>query len=165
MINAKFKFMENDEPIKFQIKDGSNKIEKMKEKEAQKLRIIQVLDIPLNYKLYEIRASREDRYGYALKLTGLPFGTTGKELTELLKRSGAKSVVIPRNPKNYNLLKYAMVYFPNEDVLTEAASLELKIKGSVLFWLNLDEKLVTRAAPLNILPKITTKNNKLNPNT
>ncbi|CAB4442134.1 unnamed protein product [Rhizophagus irregularis] len=84
--------------------------------------------------------SREDRYGFALKLTGLPFGTTGRELNELLKGSGTKSVVISRNPKNYNLLKYAMVYFPNEDVLTEAASLELKIKGSELFWLNLDEK-------------------------
>ncbi|CAB4425399.1 unnamed protein product [Rhizophagus irregularis] len=197
-INAEFKFMENDEPMKFQIKDDSDKIEKTKEKEAQKSRMIQILDIPLNYKPYEIRAvfskygkiedlytrvkglyqhayiryeqeddinvfysqwscyleqhtvrviplllndeSRENRYGFALKLTGLPFGTTGREVNELLKGSGAKSVVIPRNPKNYNLLKYAMVYFPDEDVLTEAASLELKIKGSVLFWLNLDEK-------------------------
>ncbi|CAB5205908.1 unnamed protein product [Rhizophagus irregularis] len=33
-ILAKFKFMENDEPIKFQIKDDSDKIEKEKEKEA-----------------------------------------------------------------------------------------------------------------------------------
>ncbi|PKY63134.1 hypothetical protein RhiirA4_491087 [Rhizophagus irregularis] len=80
--------------------------------------------------------STEDRYGYALKFTGLPFGTTGRELTELLKRSDAKSVVILRNPKNYNLLKYAT----NKDMLTEAASLELKIKGSILFWLNLNEK-------------------------
>lgn len=61
-------------------------------------------------------------------------------MTELLKGSGAKSVVIPRNPKNYNLLKYAMVYFPDEDVLTEAASLKLNIKRSILFWFNLDEK-------------------------
>ncbi|PKK61824.1 hypothetical protein RhiirC2_791243 [Rhizophagus irregularis] len=156
-INAEFKFIENDEPIKFQIKDDSYKIKKIKEKETQKSRMIQVLDIPLNYKLYEIRAvfskygkiedlyirvkvrviqlllndeSREDRYGYALKLTGLPFGTTGRELIELLKESGAKSVVILRNPKNYNLLKYAMVYFPGEDVLTEIASLKLNIKGS-----------------------------------
>ncbi|CAB4442046.1 unnamed protein product [Rhizophagus irregularis] len=183
--------------LSFRARVPFNKI-LVKEKEAQKSRIIQVLDIPLNYKLYEIRAvfskygkiedlytrvkglyqhayiryeqedninifyfqwscyleqhtvrviplllndeSREDRYGFALKLTGLPFGTTGRELNELLKGSGTKSVVISRNPKNYNLLKYAMVYFPNEDVLTEAASLELKIKGSELFWLNLDEK-------------------------
>ncbi|CAB5376989.1 unnamed protein product [Rhizophagus irregularis] len=166
-INAEFKFMENDEPIKFQIKNDSDKIEKTKEKEVQKLCVIQVLNIPLNYKPYEIRAifskygkiedlytrvkvrviplllndeSREDRYRYALKLTGLLFGTTGRELTELLKGSGAKSVVISRNPKNYNLLKYAMVYFPDEDVLTEAASLKLNIKRSILFWFNLDEK-------------------------
>ncbi|CAB4423742.1 unnamed protein product [Rhizophagus irregularis] len=123
-----------------QIKDDSDKIKKAKEKKAQKSRMIQVLDIPLNYKPYEIRASRGDRYGFALKLTGLPFGTTGRELNELLKGSGAKSVVIPRNPKNYNSLKYATVYFPNEDMLSEAASLELKIKGGELFWLTLDEK-------------------------
>lgn len=55
-INAEFKFMENDEPIKFQIKNDSDKIEKTKEKEVQKLCVIQVLNIPLNYKPYEIRA-------------------------------------------------------------------------------------------------------------
>ncbi|PKK57285.1 hypothetical protein RhiirC2_798320 [Rhizophagus irregularis] len=136
-INAEFKFIENDEPIKFQIKDNIvskyGKIENLytRVKEQHTVRVIPLL---LN------NESREDRYGYALKLTGLPFGITGRELTELLKESGAKSVVIPRNPKNYNLLKYAMVYFSDEDVLTETASLELNIKGSVLFWLNLDEK-------------------------
>ncbi|CAB4405837.1 unnamed protein product [Rhizophagus irregularis] len=142
------------------------KLKRRKKKRRRSRAWIQILDIPLNYKPYEIRAvfskygkiedlytrvkgfcyleqhtvrviplllndeSRENRYGFALKLTGLPFGTTGREVNELLKGSGAKSIVIPRNPKNYNLLKYAMVYFPDKDVLTEAASLELKIKGS-----------------------------------
>ncbi|GBC52462.2 hypothetical protein GLOIN_2v1475607 [Rhizophagus irregularis DAOM 181602=DAOM 197198] len=76
---------------------------------------------------------REEKYVFALKLTGLPFGMTGREVNELLKGSDAKSVVIPRNPKNYNLLKYAMVYFPNKDVLSEAANLKLNIKGSSVF--------------------------------
>ncbi|PKY56184.1 hypothetical protein RhiirA4_428060 [Rhizophagus irregularis] len=46
----------NKIPVKFQIKDDSDKIKKAKEKEAQKSRMIQILDIPLNYKPYEIRA-------------------------------------------------------------------------------------------------------------
>ncbi|RGB27888.1 hypothetical protein C1646_768513, partial [Rhizophagus diaphanus] len=149
-VNAEFKFMENDKLIKFQVKDPTEKAEKLKEKEAQKSHIIQVLDIPLNFKPYEIRAvfskygqikdlytrvkemyqhayiryvdkkdiepfysqwscyleqhtvrviplllneeNRRQRYEFVLKLTGLPFGTTGREVNELLKGSGAKSV-------------------------------------------------------------------------
>lgn len=60
--------------------------------------------------------------------------------TSVIKKMEAKSVVIFCNPTNYNSLKFAIVYFENEDVLIDTTQFEYNIKGNLLYWLHLDEK-------------------------
>jgi hypothetical protein len=65
---------------------------------------------------------RELRKKFCLKLAGLPYNTTGKDLEDIVIKVEGKDCFIPENPKNYKNLRYAYIYFDNEERWKEAAN-------------------------------------------
>jgi hypothetical protein len=75
---------------------------------------VRVIPIMLNDEKRKLRKQ------FVLKLAGLPYGTTGKDLHDIVNQCKGKACFIPKNPKNYKNLRYAYVYFANEEDMKEA---------------------------------------------
>jgi hypothetical protein len=75
---------------------------------------VRVIPIMLNDEKRKLRKQ------FVLKLAGLPYGTTGKDLSDIVNQVKGKACFIPKNPKNYKNLRYAYVYFANEESMNEA---------------------------------------------
>jgi len=58
---------------------------------------------------------RSERFQFATKINGLPFNTFARDLQSLVTETSAASIFIPRNPVTYKPMRYAFVYFRNEE--------------------------------------------------
>jgi hypothetical protein len=89
---------------------------------------------------------RELRKKYCLKLAGLPYNTTGKDLEDIVIKIGGKDCFIPKNSKNYKNLCYAYIHFDDEEKWKQAANKKIfyskgPIKNQELILVDSKEKL------------------------
>jgi hypothetical protein len=75
------------------------------------------------------------RQQFELKLTGLPFNTTQRDLLTFLDIIKAKSCFIPRDLQ-YRNRPYAYINFDNQEDYDAALNSHHKFKSNVLFWVN-----------------------------
>jgi hypothetical protein len=115
---------------------------------------------------------RELRKKFSLKLAGLPYNTTGKDLEDIVVKVGGKDCFILKNPKNYKNLHYAYIHFDNKEKWKSAANKKIyyskgPIKNQELVFINTAEKLcnmyakpnhVVKNCPMKNLKKLTSKN-------
>jgi hypothetical protein len=89
-----------------------------------------------------LRRSKEEfdeRNAHTVQLSGLPAGTTGLDLMQILTDIGAKTCFIPRTPtENYSLARYAYINFVGEDEINNLPKDLTFQKGKAptrkLFW-------------------------------
>jgi hypothetical protein len=101
---------------------------------------------------------RELRKKFSLKLAGLPYNTTGKDLEDIVLKVGGKDCFIPKNPKNYKNLHYAYIHFDNEEKWKNAANKKIyyskgPIKNQELIFVATAEKLCNMCAKPNHMVK------------
>ena len=75
------------------------------------------------------------RQQFELKLTGLPFNTTQRDLQTFLESIKAKTCFIPRDLQ-YRNRPYAYINFDNQDDYDFAIKSQHKFKSNILFWVN-----------------------------
>lgn len=63
-----------------------------------------------------------------------------RDLQGLVSEANAATIFIPRNPVNYKPLKYAFVYFKNEDDFNVVTNNVYEFNGHQLEWSTPDEK-------------------------
>jgi RNA recognition motif-containing protein len=102
--------------------------------------IVQIIPLSLSTQQRELRRQ------FGLKLSGLPIGTSGRDIEQYVTRLKGKSIFIPRNPVNYTSGRYAYVYFDNQESLDNALNLTNTFieKGKFkqqLFWSKSDSKI------------------------
>jgi chromosome segregation ATPase len=93
-----------------------------------------------------------------MKLAGLPYNTTGKDLEDIVIKVGGKDCFIPKNPKNYKNLRYAFIHFDNEEKWKNAANKKIlytkgPIKNQELIFVDTAEKLCNMCARPNHMVK------------
>ena len=76
----------------------------------------------------------DEREAYALKLTGLPFGTTQHDLQHIIQDTNAKTCYIPKNAKTYRNLPIAILGFDCDDRAHAAYDKNYTFKGRKLYW-------------------------------
>jgi hypothetical protein len=110
---------------------------------------------------------RELRKKYCLKLAGLPYNTTEKDLEDIIIKIGGKDCFIPKNPKNYKNLRYAYIHFDDEEKWKQAANKKIfyskgPIKNQELRLVNPKEKLCNICARPGHKAKVCPIKNKKN---
>ncbi|CAB4438352.1 unnamed protein product [Rhizophagus irregularis] len=83
---------------------------------------------------------RAERFQFAAKINGLPFNTFARDLQSLVTETSAASIFIPRNPVTYKPMKYAFVYFRNEEDFNIATNNVYEYEGQQLEWSTLEDK-------------------------
>ena len=81
---------------------------------------------------------RQLRKEFCMKLVGLPRGTNARDLRSLIMATQAKACFIPRNPKTYNYMNYAYVYFNSQDQMEEMSLQDFQIWNTELSWVSPD---------------------------
>ncbi|CAB5388722.1 unnamed protein product [Rhizophagus irregularis] len=83
---------------------------------------------------------KSERFQFAAKINGLPFNTCARDLQPLVTETSAASIFIPRNPVTYKPMKYAFVYFRNDEDFSIATNNVYEYEGQQLEWSPLDTK-------------------------
>lgn len=77
---------------------------------------------------------RKKRKDLMFKLSGLPFGTTSFDLKKMTEDHNIKYCFIPRNGKTNHPMRYALMYFGNEESFDLATNKIFYFKNMELFW-------------------------------
>ncbi|CAB4381957.1 unnamed protein product [Rhizophagus irregularis] len=83
---------------------------------------------------------KSERFQFAAKINGLPFNTCAHDLQPLVTETSAASIFIPRNLVTYKPMKYAFVYFRNDEDFNIAINNVYEYEGQQLEWSPLDTK-------------------------
>ncbi|CAB4425921.1 unnamed protein product [Rhizophagus irregularis] len=86
------------------------------------------------------KEKRAERFEFAAKINGLPFNTFARDLQSLVTETSAASIFIPRNPVTYKPMRYAFVYFRNEEDFNIATNNVYEYEGQQLEWSPLNAK-------------------------
>jgi len=101
---------------------------------------------------------RQKREKYCLRLSGLPFKTTYKDIRDIIKRAKGKTCFIPRNPRNYNLVRYAYIKFETLEQMENAKSMDIflsndRVQNKPLYWSEAKDKICNSCRNPNHLVK------------
>ncbi|CAB4375486.1 unnamed protein product [Rhizophagus irregularis] len=112
---------------------------------------------------------KSERFQFAAKINGLPFNTCARDLQPLVTETSAASIFIPRNPVTYKPMKYAFVYFRNDEDFSIATNNVYEYEGQQLEWSPLDTKSCHRCGYTGHVAKecqteLRQRSNKLNRN-
>ena len=105
------------------------------------------------------------RNEHRIKLTNLPFNTSARDLTDIIKAVDAKSCYIPRS-STYKPKPFAILFFENGSKLNEALKQNFSFGGNNLYWVTADTKVCHKCGSPNHLAvkctKIPNKDNNAN---
>ncbi|UZO04253.1 uncharacterized protein OCT59_024644 [Rhizophagus irregularis] len=112
---------------------------------------------------------KSERFQFAAKINGLPFNTCARNLQPLVTETSAASIFIPRNLVTYKPMKYAFVYFRNDEDFSIATNNVYEYEGQQLEWSPLDTKSCHRCGYTGHVAKecqteLRQRSNKLNRN-
>lgn len=83
---------------------------------------------------------KAERQQFAAKINGLPPNLCARDLQGLVSEVNGASIFIPRNPVSYKPMRYAFIYFKNEEDFNIATSNFYEFNGQQLEWSPLDVK-------------------------
>ena len=83
----------------------------------------------------------EKRYSHALKLGHLPFGTTARDLVEIINATKAKAIFIPKTRKSYVNCRYGWFFFDSDEAAHDAQINWYTLNNTELFWASEDTAL------------------------
>ncbi|PKB98931.1 hypothetical protein RhiirA5_383563 [Rhizophagus irregularis] len=83
---------------------------------------------------------RDERQQFMAKINGLPLNVCARNLQGLFNEINAASIFILKNPITYNPMRYAFIYFKNEDDFAIATSNVYTYSGHQLEWSSAEEK-------------------------
>ncbi|CAB4412533.1 unnamed protein product [Rhizophagus irregularis] len=83
---------------------------------------------------------RSERNNYVAKINGLPPNTCARDLQGLVNEVSAAAIFVPKNPVTYRPMKYAFVYFKNEEDFNIGINNVYEYEGRQLEWSSLDVK-------------------------
>lgn len=83
---------------------------------------------------------RNEQNQFVAKINGLPPNTCARDLQGLVSEVSAASIFVPKNPVTYKSIKYAFVYFRNEEDFNIGINNVYEYEGRQLEWSPLDVK-------------------------
>ncbi|CAJ0834513.1 9339_t:CDS:2 [Entrophospora sp. SA101] len=97
--------------------------------------MVRVEPLSMNEKQYE------KRHLHALKLGHLPFGTTARDLVEIINATKAKAIFIPKTRKSYVNCRYGWFFFDSDEAAHDAQINWYTLNNTELFWASEDTAL------------------------
>ena len=96
---------------------------------------------------------RQIQKDFYMKLVGFLYSTNAHNLRGVVEATGAKACFVPRNPKTYNYMNYAYVYFNSNQHLEKMTTQNYLLHDFKLSWTTLDMMTCYRCSELDHIAK------------